>query len=185
LGGEILRSLILEILGAVVAGVVLFVLLQLSIWYAVVDGQSMEPTLKDREVLLVSKLHYYFGDPQRGDIIAFPPPHIKNPDSDYIKRIIGLPGETVEIKSGTVYINSSPLNEPYLENPGSTTMAAFTVPDGEYFVLGDNRTNSLDSRGGWTVPLDTIDGRAWFAIWPPGTLGPDPNYDLHLTVLYP
>jgi len=173
-----LKKYILEILGAVLIGVALFFLIHFSVQRAVVEGSSMEPSLQNDQVLLISKLAYKFGEPERGDIIIFPPPHILNPEKDYIKRIIGLPGETVEIKDGVVYINGTALDEPYVTQSANGNFAKITVPANEYFVLGDNRNNSLDSRSGWTVPLDTIVGKAWFSIWPLDTFGLAPNEDL-------
>lgn len=173
-----MKKYVLEILGAVLIGVALFFLIHLSVQRAVVEGSSMEPSLQNEQVLLVSKLAYKFGEPQRGDIIIFPPPHILNPEKDYIKRIIGLPGETVEVRNGVVYINDIPLDEPYITEPANSNFAKTTVPANEYFVLGDYRNNSLDSRSGWTVPYDTIVGKAWLLIWPLDTFGLAPNEDL-------
>jgi signal peptidase I len=95
-----------------------------------------------------------------------------------IKRIIGLPGDTIEIKGGVVYINGSPLYEPYVENPASYTVPKHEIPENEYFVLGDNRPNADDSHNGWTVPRQNIVGKAWLSIWPPSTWGLAPNYSL-------
>jgi len=173
-----LKKHILEILGAVLVGVALFFLIHFSVQRAVVEGSSMEPSLQNEQVLLVSKLAYKFGEPERGDIIVFPPPHVLNPDKDYIKRIMGLPGETVEIKDGAVYINNTALEEPYITDPANGDFAKITIPANEYFVMGDNRNNSLDSRSGWTVPYDTIVGKAWLSIWPLDSFGLVPNEDL-------
>jgi signal peptidase I len=137
----------------------------------------MEPNLHEGQRLLVSKVAYTFGEPKRGDIIIFPPPNIES-EHDYIKRIIALSGETVQIMEGVVYINNTPLEEPYITNPGASNMAERIVPEGEFFVLGDNRTNSSDSRSGWTVPEDSIVGKAWLSIWPVGDWGLAPNYKL-------
>lgn len=173
-----MKTLLREIIGTLLVGITIFVLFQLSIQYSIVEMSSMEPNLHNGQRLLVSKLTYKFGEPQRGDIIVFKPPHIDNPDKDYIKRIIGLPGETVEITNGVVYINGAPLEEPYIKDPAKSSFAKRTIPEGEYFVLGDNRNNSNDSRSGWTVPLEDIVGKAWLSIWPPETWGTAPNYKL-------
>lgn len=173
-----MKTLLYEIIGTLLIGITIFILFQLSIQYSIVEMSSMEPNLHDGQRLLVSKLAYKFGEPQRGDIIIFKPPHIDNPDKDYIKRIIGLPGETVEITNGVVYINDVLLEEPYIKDPAKSSLAKRTIPEGEYFVLGDNRNNSNDSRSGWTVPLEDIVGKAWLSIWPPETWGTAPNYKL-------
>lgn len=173
-----MKKLVIEIIGTLLAGVLIFILINISVQYSIVEGSSMEPNLHNGQRLLINKIAY--SNPQRGDIIIFPPPHVANPDKDFIKRIIGLPGELVEIKDGIVYINGSPLDEPYIEDNAGINLALTVVPDGEYFVLGDNRGNSQDSRFGWTVPGEDIVGKAWLSIWPPKDWGLAPNYDLQL-----
>jgi len=141
----------------------------------------MEPSLEEGQRLLVNKAVYKFHEPERGDVIVFHPSH--NPGDEYIKRIIGLPGESVEIKQGTVYIhkqdgNVLPLDELYIKEVPSRPFNGNTIPENEYFVLGDNRNNSNDSRNGWTVKREDIIGKAWLSIWPPSTWGLAPNYAL-------
>lgn len=140
----------------------------------VVDGRSMLPNLHDRDNLIVEKLSYRFGDPERFDIIVFPPYGTKE---YYIKRIIGLPGETVQIDlEGNIYINGEVLEEDYgletIQNPGRA-IEPVQLGEDEYFVLGDNRNNSVDSRAEkvGNVKRDTIVGRAWLRIWPLGDIG--------------
>ena len=171
-----MKALLKDLIGTLLAGIAIFILFQLTLQHSIVDGSSMEPGLHNEQRLLVSKLAYRFGEPERGDIIIFPPPHIANPDKDYIKRIIGLPGETVEIKNGVIYINDSQLNEPYIAEAANGSLAKRTIPEGEYFVLGDNRNNSTDSRTGWTVPHQDIVGKAWLSIWPSASWGLAPNH---------
>lgn len=173
-----MKKLVIEIIGTLLAGVLIFILINISVQYSIVEGSSMEPNLHNGQRLLINKIAY--SNPQRGDIIIFPPPHVADPDKDFIKRIIGLPGEVIEIKDGIVYINGSPLDEPYIEDNAGINLALTVVPDGEYFVLGDNRGNSQDSRFGWTVPGESIVGKAWLSIWPPKDWGLAPNYDLQL-----
>lgn len=141
----------------------------------VVDGRSMNATLNDGDNLIVEKLSYRFSDPQRFDIIVFPPQGA--PKEHYIKRIIGLPGETVRIDDeGNIYINDEILEENYglevIQNPGRAS-EPITLGDDEYFVLGDNRNNSTDSRSErvGNVKRDTITGRAWLRIWPLSDIG--------------
>ena len=113
---------------------------------------------------MVSKATYFFHEPQRGDIIVLRSPQN---NSDLIKRIIALPGDTVEIRDDTVFINGTPLVEPYYLEPPHYIVPPQEIPNGNYFVLGDNRNNSSDSHRGWTVPRKNIVGKAWITYWPP------------------
>lgn len=140
-----------------------------------VDGRSMNATLNDGDNLIVEKLSYRFGDPERFDIIVFPPQSA--PKEHYIKRIIGLPGETVQIDAdGKIYIDGEVLEENYgletIRNPGRAA-EPITLGDDEYFVLGDNRNNSKDSRSDavGNVKRNAITGRAWLRIWPLSDIG--------------
>jgi len=154
----------------VLIAVAVFALLRLTVQSYTVVMSSMEPNFQDGECIMVKKLSYRSSGPQRGDVVIFDPPF----DSEYpfIKRVIGLPGETVEINDGKVSINGTPLEEDeYIAAQPNYTMSAQEVPENEYFVLGDNRNNSNDSHNGWTVPWDNIIGKAWFSYWPPSKLG--------------
>lgn len=139
-----------------------------------VSGQSMETTLSDGDQLIVDKISYRFRDPKRYDIVVFPYHYEKN--TYYIKRIIGMPGETVQIVDGLVYINGQPLNEHYgneiIENPGIVE-EPITLGADEYFVMGDNRNNSQDSRNTnvGLIHRDELLGRAWVRIWPLSDFG--------------
>jgi signal peptidase I len=159
-----------------------------------IPSGSMEPTLMPGDRVLVLKVPYYFHDPRRGDIIVFEDPDPKaQPDrgvvggffhwmfqglgvqkpehEDFIKRVIGLPGETVWAKGGSVYVDGTKLDEPYLTQK-TEDFPHTKVPDGELFVMGDNRGNSLDSRFGLGfIPLDKVIGKAEVIIWPPGRAG--------------
>jgi signal peptidase I len=128
-----------------------------------VENVSMQPTLKPGEFLLVNRVAYKFGQPSIGDIIVFHAPGAS--DMDYIKRIIGLPGDQVRVSDGIVYVNNQPLYEPYIaETPRYT--GTWDVPPNEYFVLGDNRNNSSDSHMWGFVPHEDIVGRALLIYWP-------------------
>ena len=139
-----------------------------------VDGHSMEPTLSDGDNLIVDKLSYRFRDPERYDIIVFPYQHAEN--TYYIKRIIGLPGETVQVIDGYMYINGKKLDEHYgaevMEDPGIAA-EPIKLGDDEYFVLGDNRNHSSDSRESSVGVLtrDMLIGRAWVRIYPFNKIG--------------
>lgn len=134
-----------------------------------IPSESMEPTLEVGDRLYVEKLSYQFGDIKRGDIVVFtPPPSAKlPPDEDHlIKRVIGLPGETIKVENGIVYVNDKPLEEPYeMEKPTMTTPPT-TIPDGQIFVMGDNRNNSNDSRYWGTLPIENVVGKAFVRYYP-------------------
>ncbi len=130
----------------------------------VVQGPSMMPTLKDGERLLVNKLAYRFSKPKHGDVIVFRYP--LDPSKDYIKRVIGIEGDVIEIRTGRVYRNGQIVEEPYVFYPGLFNMSSFVVPPGTVFVMGDNRQNSEDSRSFGPVELRLIKGRASIVIWP-------------------
>lgn len=139
-----------------------------------VIGTSMTPTLADGDQLIVEKVSYYFNEPKRYDIIVFPYP--EEPDKHYIKRIIGLPGETVQIIDGYVYINGELLDEHYgneVMNNAGIASDPIVLGEDEYFVLGDNRNNSEDSRYAavGNIKRSDIDGRAWVRIWPFDSFG--------------
>jgi signal peptidase I len=159
-----------------------------------VEGISMQPTFESGQVLLVNRAAYFhvdwqplarllptraqgtisylFGGPQRGDVVIFHSP--VQPGTDYIKRIIGLPGDRVAVSDGSVYVNDTALKEPYIQIPADYRFPATgstSVPTDSYFVLGDNRPESLDSHFGWFVPVDDLVGRAWVRYWPPDELG--------------
>ncbi|MBC5646820.1 signal peptidase I [Christensenella sp. NSJ-35] len=132
----------------------------------VVDGESMLPTLQSDEKLAVEKVSRYFGLPEHGDIIIV---HYPNMSGTYVKRVIALPGETVEVKDSTVYVNGEALSEPYINNAEPyMDMAAVTVPEDTVFVMGDNRAHSLDSRTSDIGPIarSEIVGHAMSVIWP-------------------
>jgi signal peptidase I len=168
-----------ETLIIILIAVALFVGLRITIQTYIVYGPSMEPNYWEKEWIIVNKLSYKFNTPQTGDIIVFQPPIYST--KPFIKRIIGLPGESVEIKNGTVYVHKTDgrivtLEEPYIKEAFSTNYRSPIIPESEYFVMGDNRNNSSDSRSGWLVSRDKIIGKAWISIWPPHLWGGAANY---------
>ncbi len=141
-----------------------------------IPSESMVPTLIINDKLIVDKLSYHFTNPERGEIVVFAPtdnimkdnPNLKDA---FIKRIIGLPGDKVEVKGGRVYINDQPLRENYIEAEPEYQYGPVTVPTDSYLVLGDNRNNSYDSHFWGFVPRDHIIGRAIVRFWPPHRIG--------------
>jgi signal peptidase I len=156
--------LVLDVLETLLMALILFVLINVVSARIRVDGPSMEPTLVSGELVMVNKLAYRFGTPEIGDIVVFYFP--RDPAQEYIKRLIGLPGDQVSIDAGIVSVNGVPLNEPYLAYQPKYT-GTWVVPDGQVFVLGDNRNNSSDSHSWGTVPLEYIVGKALLVYWPP------------------
>ncbi|MEQ9623525.1 signal peptidase I [Coleofasciculus chthonoplastes] len=134
-----------------------------------IPSGSMEPTLQINDRLIIDKISYNFRQPQRGDIVVFSPTDAlkqQNFKDAFIKRVIGLPGETVEVKGGRVYVNDQALREQYIEEEPEYSYGPVTVPEDNYLVLGDNRNNSYDSHYWGFVPRDKIIGRAIVRFWP-------------------
>lgn len=151
----------------------LFTIVNLGTARYIVDGISMEPNFHTGEYILVSRASYLIGEPARGDIVVFHYPN--NPNQDYIKRMIGLPGDTVEIRDQQVYVNGEPLNEPYINelcSPASCPNEIWEVPAGSYFVMGDNRNHSSDSRAFDFVERRFIVGEALVRYAPLNAIGP-------------
>lgn len=167
-----------EILGTIILAIVIFILLQTTVQSFIVEGPSMKDSFHSEQRLLIIKdnIAYAFHEPERGDVIIFHSPGNKR--GDYIKRIIGLPGDTIEVKMRSVYINGTELDEPYVKDSPNYTFAPVKIPGNKYFVLGDNRNNSSDSHNGWLVPRQNIIGKAWLSIWPPDRWELAPNYSL-------
>jgi len=136
----------------------------------------METSCYEGQRLLGNKAAYIFGDPQRGDVVIFIAPDPM--EGDYIKRVIALPGDTVEVKEGAVYINGFKLDEPYIKSPPGYSLEEQKIPENMYFVLGDNRNNSADSHNNWLVPRQNMIGKAWLLTWPPTEWGVVPSYSL-------
>jgi signal peptidase I len=139
-----------------------------------IPSGSMLPTLEINDRLIVDKVSYHFQNPQREDIIVFNPTERleeQNFHDAFIKRIIGLPGDTIEVKGGTVYINGKPLQENYIEAKPDYAYGPVTVPPNSYLVFGDNRNNSYDSHYWGFVPRQKIVGKAIVRFWPPNRVG--------------
>ncbi|MDX1522661.1 MAG: signal peptidase I [Anaerolineae bacterium] len=174
-------SVVREVGETIILTLIIFLIIQAFIRNFRVVGTSMVGNLHDGQYLIIDKVSYNsflidylgVGGPQRGDVVVFEPPN--RPDDDYVKRVIGLPGETVEIINGQVFINNEPLDEPFQPKPGSYSTPARVVPEGQVFVLGDNRNNSNDSHTWGPLPIENIVGRAWISYWPPTLWGTIPR----------
>jgi signal peptidase I len=192
-----------EVIETIILAAVIFFGVRLVVLNFQVDGSSMFPNLDNGEMLLVNRnayMHfdvnkyidvlpfvdhdgehivYPFDPPERGDIIVFNPPN--QSDKPYIKRVIGLPGESVTFKDGSVYINGQKLEEPYLDGDKSlcnrSVCPDIVVPEGSVYVMGDNRENSSDSRSFGPVTVNSIIGKAWITYWPSDDFGLVPHYD--------
>ncbi len=193
------RSLVRELVETGLLALLVFLSVRASFQNFKVDGSSMFPTLENGEFLIVNKLVYsevnleklskyvpfvdpgedptrnVFHGPQRGDVIVLK--HPSHPETDLIKRVIGLPGETIEIKDGHVYVNDALLEEPYIDSPWNDTKPKVRLPAGEYFVMGDNREFSADSRNPQIglIPEELIIGRTMLSYWPKSKFGLAPN----------
>jgi signal peptidase I len=174
------KLLLKETAETVLLAVIIFLLIRVGIQNYRIEGSSMEPNFHHGEYLLVNKLAYRLGEYQRGDVIVFSYPG--DPSKDYIKRIIGLPGDTVEIRDGILYVNGVAIQEPYPIRP----MHAFpsgptTVEPGHLYVLGDNRPASSDTRDWGLLDQELVIGKAWLAIFPLEQFGLVDHPQLHFT----
>lgn len=191
-----MKSALREIFETIVLTILIFLLVRSVVQNFKVEGRSMEPTLESGQYLLINKATYWridgeslrsafafqpqetgapdrprylFGPPKRGDVIVFRYP--KDPSRDFIKRVIAASGETVEIRGGRVYVDGKLQPEPFLRDSPSYSYEATKVPQGNFFVLGDNRNNSSDSHVWGMVPEENIIGKAWIRYWPPEVWG--------------
>lgn len=202
-------SVLREVLETLLIALVIFVAVRAIVLNFRVDGVSMQPNLKNNEMLLVNRnaylsydkdtwfgwipgvdsedgdIVYPFGKPERGDIVVVDPPAAATVDKPYIKRVIGEPGDQIEIRDDRVFVNGQRLTEPYLPAGLRTTCeperkqicGPLTVPEDSVLVLGDNRINSEDSRFFGVVPIDDIIGKTWITYWPRDEFGPVPHFD--------
>lgn len=192
------RSAFREIIETILLTLIIFLVVRGLVQPYRVEGTSMEPNLHSGQFLLVNKAVYFhiddetlgkylpflkrpdgrpfylFQAPERGDVVVFRFP--KEPTRDFVKRVIAVPGEIVEVRNGVVFINGQRLDEPYLRDRASYNFGPEKVPADNFFVLGDNRDNSSDSHVWGMVPSDMIIGKAWISYWPASEWGLAPNY---------
>jgi signal peptidase I len=200
------RSMVRELVETALFILLVFFIVRGIVQNFKIEGSSMEPTLHTGQYILVNKLVYFhfdlnaplrlfpgqeelpqriiypFHQPRRGDIVVFEYP--RDVSKDYIKRVIGLPGDTLEIRDGQVFVNGEQLDQPYLQGAETYCVPGFpchegaiTVPEGQIFVMGDNRANSSDSREWNALPLDRVVGQAWVIYYPVADWGLVPHYD--------
>jgi signal peptidase I len=175
-GKDIVKPLVREILITIALALVIFFSARATLQTYEVYQTSMEPNFFEGQRVVVLKAAYWFGSPQRGDVVIFQSPLS---DEEFIKRVIGLPGDTVEVTHGVVYINGLKLDEPYIKRSFSYSLSKEVVPSDDYFVLGDNRDVSNDSHRGWFMPRANLIGKAWLVTWPPSDWGVVPNFPLN------
>lgn len=173
------KSALREIVETVLLTLLIFFAIRALIQNFRIEGTSMEPNLHDGQYLIINKFAYYLHPPERGDVVVFHYP--RNPRRDFIKRVIGLPGETVEIRGKHLYIDGEELDESYALYTGNYSWAAQRLGEDEYFVLGDNRNSSSDSHNWGPLPGDAIIGKAWISYWPPKYLGLISHYSYAAT----
>jgi signal peptidase I len=168
--GSRTKSIVREFVETIVITLLIYALIRTFLFenYRVL-GHSMDPTLENNQFLVVNKLGYRLHEPDRGDIIVFRDP--QSNERKLIKRVIGLPGEVVEIREGQVLIDDHILEETYIGIQGRYTQPPIQIPEGDFFVLGDNRNNSSDSHNWGTLPENGVVGEAWISYWPPRLWG--------------
>ncbi|MBI2846760.1 MAG: signal peptidase I [Chloroflexi bacterium] len=192
-----MNKIIREIIETVVIAVLIFVTVRAVAHNFGIDGPSMEPSFHTGEAVLVNKAVYFnidlgqvhrvipfiksekrlflFHRPRYGEVVVLKPP-VREHDSFAIKRVIGLPGDVIEIKAGDVYINGQRLDEPYVKGEPRGFLEPRKIPADRYFVMGDNRNNSTDSRDWGPIPISDIQGKAWLVYWPFKDFGLVPAY---------
>jgi signal peptidase I len=188
-----------EVVETLLLAVLIFLAVRSTVQNFKVEGSSMLPSLDNGQYIIVNKLayaqfdlgifdflpffdagdnstHHLFGSPERGDVIVFQSPRYA--DRDFIKRIVGVPGDKVEIRDSVVYINDEPLEETYTQGATNCPCGPWYIEEGQYFVLGDHRSNSSDSRQFGSIPEGSIIGKTWFSYWPLSDVGLAPNHSV-------
>jgi signal peptidase I len=168
-------GLLQELIGTLIFILSVYALAEMAIPRSNIDGPSMQPNLHAGQYLIISRLDYLFGEPQRGDVAVFQAPGSDDDEPRLIKRVIGLPGDTVEIRDTEVYVNGEKLDEPYFINrpcnPSKCPNETWTLGPSQYFMMGDNRNNSRDSRAFGPIQRSAIVGRAVFRYLPLSEFG--------------
>ncbi len=167
------KSVIKEYIDSfIVAGILAILIITYVARSFYIPSESMLPTLKVNDYILVNRFVYKMALPSRGEIIVFHPPHVKDPaNTDFIKRVVALENDVVEVADGVLYLNGIPQDEPFIKEPIDADFPAYRVPKGHVFVMGDNRNNSDDSRYWGPLPLENIVGKAFVIFWPVSRMG--------------
>lgn len=155
-----------EFLITALIALAIFVPLKATVQGYEVQYSCMLPNIQDGDWIIVDKAVYHLGEPKRGEVVVFQPPDSLNSEFPFVKRVIGLPGEEVEVRDGSVYVDGNALDEPYVREEPRYAMAPTVIPEGEFFMLGDNRNSANDSHNGWTVPEENLIGKARLTYWP-------------------
>jgi signal peptidase I len=169
-----------EIIETILLTALVYFVVRSSVQFTPIQGFSMELGLRDSQSVIVNQLAYVFGSPQRGDVVVFHPP--SDPQQQYIKRVIALPGDTIQITDTAIIVDGATLSEPYVNpadtspNEGGSDVPSLKLGPGQYWVMGDNRGDSTDSRVFGVVPRQNLIGKAELVIWPPGALHWIPTY---------
>lgn len=169
-----IRSWLQDTLETLLLAIVLFLVINTLTGRYQVHGHSMDPSLQDGQYLLASKVTYWLHAPERGDVVVLNPPGDQS-DVPYIKRVIGVPGDVVEVRDRRVWINGIAINEPYINEPPNYP-GNWVLGADDYLVLGDNRNRSSDSHSWGVLPRENILGKAVFSYWPPENWGLIPHY---------
>jgi signal peptidase I len=178
-----IKAVVRDILETALLTLIIFLGVRLGVQTFRVEGFSMTPTLQTNQYLLINKLAYTVGEPQRGDVVVLRFP--LDPQRDFVKRIIALPGEQVEVRGGVVYVDGWPLAEPYILSRPAYSFPPHQVPPDSYFVLGDNRNNSSDSHVWGFLPKDYLIGKAWLSYWPVDNWGVVEHDAVHFATAVP
>jgi signal peptidase I len=173
---ENMKSFVKEAVITIVLAAVIFLGARATVRGYEVFQSSMLPNFYEGQRVMVNKAVYWFGEPHRGDVVILKAPNGEK--NNWIKRIIGIPGDTIEIVRGKTYVNDVQIDEPYVLNPFNYTLPKQTVPPDNYFFLGDNRNVSNDSSKGWLLARGNVIGKAWLIYWPIKDWSVVPEYDL-------
>lgn len=163
-----IRKEIWEWTKTLIFAIFLYLIIDFFIARVIVDGNSMNPSIENGNLMLVNKMSYAFSEIEYGDIIVFPYP--KNPEKDYIKRVIAKSGDTIVSIDGFIYVNGEQLDEYYLEPGINQSVPETIIPENTVFVMGDNRENSSDSRRWGPLLEEDVIGKAFFIYWPPDSI---------------
>lgn len=177
------KSAMRELVETVLLTAIVFLAIRAVAQNYQVDGHSMDPTMNNGEFVIVLKAVYWFHPPQTGDIIVLQYP--EDTSRNFIKRVIGAPGDIVAVNNGHVYVNGHALTEPYIAQAPAYTVAPLTIPVGKYWVLGDNRNDSNDSHVWGFLPANEVIGKAWVVYWPPSHWRAVPHVNYGNTLVAP